>query len=539
MRFQTLLLSLLSASPLAAQQLLWERSGIEGRIGFSPGFVANVGEVDKDECEDLLVLGYNFVTFHEELFLLSGRDGRTLRRLPQADPFRYARVAAAGDVDGDGTPDYLVTSQHHLGQQPNRVEVRSGRDDALLWKVERPSREAFGLGLLGNVDLDGDGRPDVVATSPYYWNGARYGAVFAYKNNGEPLWQLLGTPDLMPGLPPYWNAIGRIGDLDRDGGDDFVVGGVDGRAGAAGGLVLSGRTGALLVTGLAPPGIQVGDSCEGCGDLNADGVPDFAVGGPGLMFAFSGRDGHELYRWQETTLGQAIKSGGHDLDQDGVSDLVASASNFGRVFGLSGRDGSALVRIDQRPSGGAAGAFGISLAVLAPQPGNPFPLIAISDPRAHSTLYGPLGRISVYRAAPPSVQPLGEACTGTLTTAPRIGMTALGVLGASGARVHLSNAPPAAPAFLLIGFSKTSWNGIPLPLALDALGFPGCRLFTSIELIAGVTTGTDGNARGYASVDLPLPLAAQGPVSAYGQWLVLGQGQTWPGALSAALEWRH
>ena len=553
MRLYIFLLSLFVA-PLAAQELVWERNGATGNMVLvsddTSASVANVGDLDKDGCEDLLVIGENLVTgYRSELFFLSGRNGRTLRRVPEPYPFEYyfINVAAAGDMNGDGTPDYLTLSWEYLRRTPNRLEVRSGHDDAVLWKVERPPWEAFGHALLGGVDLDGDKRPDVVATAPYYWNGGRYGAVFAYRNSGEPLWQVIGTPELTPGLPTFWNTLGRVGDLDGDGGDDIVVGGVDaagnGGAGGAGGLVLSGRTGQLLLSGLGPPGVQIGDCCQGCGDLDADGVPDFAVGSlyANLLYAFSGRDGHQLYRWQDSTLGAAVRAG-VDFDLDGVPDIVAGAIGFrrpdgrsGALFAFSGRDGTPLMRIDPRPGYGSGGSFAAKLALLAPQPGNPFPLLAIGDPRANAGIPD-LGRVTVYRTAPPGVQPLGAACAGTLARAPRIGIAGLGVLASEGVRVHLSNAPPATPALLLFGFSKTTWGSIPLPLALDVLGFRGCELFTSVDVAVPVTTGTTGNDLGYASFDLLLPLGA-GSGSMYMQWLVLGQGAGAPGGLSAALEW--
>jgi len=58
--------------------------------------------------------------------------------------------------------------------------------------------------------------------------------------------------------------------------------------------------------------------------------------------------------------------------------------------------------------------------------------------------------------------------------------------------------------------------GIPLPLALDPLGFPNCSPRTSIDAqflaFAGTagTAGNAGNEAGSAHLDLPHPVPASG-----------------------------
>jgi hypothetical protein len=297
----------------------------------------------------------------------------------------------------------------------------------------------------------------------------------------------------------------------------------------------------------------MGESCDGLGDIDQDGVPDFAVGSyyGNLLMAFSGRTGQELYRWQATTLGVSVRGGGTDLDLDGIPDVVAGAPSEllpsgprGAVFAYPGRDGSQLLRVD-RPSTPSQfrSWFGAILEVLRPQPGNPFPLFVISDPE-YQPFGSPedLGRIAVYRGAPPSAQPFGQACAGARPAPPRIGMKGLGTLGAQGARFHLSGAEPHAAAAFALGVSSTTWAGSALPLVLDPFGFRGCSLYSSVELAIPAVTGSQGAGAGYASFDLPVTLRLPSwpahwgfQVTLHGQWLVLG---TEPNA-TAALAWQH
>jgi hypothetical protein len=547
---------LLCATALPGQQLIWQRTGVRevsslGRNSNTVGGqIANVGDVDGDGCDDLLVLGGHLPSYSSQLWFLSGRDGHTIRTVRHGIPLSYQyRIARAGNVNADGALDYLVTIRPQIGNEPTRVEARSGIDDAVLWSAARSFSDNFGAALLGDIDLDGDGRSDAVATAPGVRNGGQNGAVFAFGSDGTPLWEVIGTPEKPIGMLADWNALGRVGDVNGDGIDDVVVVGFDIPSFAGAAIVLSGRTGQELVRGIGPQDSLLW-AVDGCGDLDCDGVPDFTAGSysSNAAFAFSGRTGGVLYDWSSVTLGNGIKSGGIDLDADGVPDIVASApsedvepsGNRGAVYVFSGRDGSVAVRVE-RPPEQFGSRFGWAVETLRAQPGSPFGLFVVSD--AEHGVYGSqqfgtgyLGKIAVYRAALPSVQPLGKPCAGALAQPPRFGMRGLGAKATSGARMHLSNAPPGANAALLIGLSESGRFRLPADLAGGG-GFPGCQLHTSADVAVCVVTGTTGVDRGYAHVDVPVPLVAGGAMALYGQWLVLGSVAS--GGVSNAFTWRH
>lgn len=177
------------------------------------------------------------------------------------------------------------------------------------------------------------------------------------------------------------------------------------------------------------------------------------------------------------------------------------------------------------------------VAIGAPHPGDPFPVLYVSDPLdGVSIRMNHIGKIYLLRAAPLTVTIRGQACAGTLAEAPRIGFAEE---GREGATVHLTHGPPGAAAALLLGLSGTTYGGVPLPFALDPFGFPGCRLHNSIDAIVPVATGTAGNRRGYVGVRFTFPdeLARRVSRTLYGQWLVLGAGPTSPGGVSDGLTW--
>jgi hypothetical protein len=154
-----------------------------------------------------------------------------------------------------------------------------------------------------------------------------------------------------------------IGDLNGDGASEFIIGAFRNPAGgpfAGRAYVYSGRDGALLHTVTGNANNRLGFSVAGVGDVNHDGVPDYAVGGPGRLvgppqngrvLVLSGADHSVLYDLGATPLsffGYDINAAG-DVNGDSYADLIVgaplvsqTAQSAGRVFAISGRDGSTL-----------------------------------------------------------------------------------------------------------------------------------------------------------------------------------------------------
>ncbi|MCB9881324.1 MAG: VCBS repeat-containing protein [Planctomycetes bacterium] len=129
------------------------------------------------------------------------------------------------------------------------------------------------------------------------------------------------------------NGLEFVGDLDKDGFDDFAF------AQRGDVQVASGRTGELLFA------LPHGSGIASIQDLDNDGVRDLVRGrntagsnGEGEIQLHSGRDGKVLYTWMGTApnegLGQFIANLG-DVDKDGVEDFGAGSTSGFHVF--SGR----------------------------------------------------------------------------------------------------------------------------------------------------------------------------------------------------------
>jgi hypothetical protein len=112
-----------------AQDVVWQRAG-QPAVNVVQDHVKFLGDVDGDGFDDLITRLYRFagiVIYVEELHILSGRDGATLlvQPPPPGNNVTFDEWEHAGDMDGDGVPDYVFTAH----------ELQQGYDQK-LWMTE-------------------------------------------------------------------------------------------------------------------------------------------------------------------------------------------------------------------------------------------------------------------------------------------------------------------------------------------------------------------------------------------------------------------
>ena len=225
-------------------------------------------------------------------FVYSGRDSSLLYRKDGAtagDEQGFS-VAGAGDLNGDGKADFIVgaplASPSGLANAGSAY-VYSGSDGALLYQKDGAgSSNYMGNSVAGAGDLNGDGRPDFIVGAPGASPGglAAAGSAYIYSGADGALLYQKGGAAIGDGLGTY-GSIAGAGDVNGDGGTDFIIGAFfanpGGRIDAGSALLFSGMDGSLL---FQVDGDSIGDnvgSVGGAEDINGDGKADIIVGAPG------------------------------------------------------------------------------------------------------------------------------------------------------------------------------------------------------------------------------------------------------------------
>jgi hypothetical protein len=271
---------------------------------------------------------------------------------PAADAAFGTGVAGIGDVNGDGTPDLVAGAPGS-----NTAVVISGLDRTVIRAIPDPEGTTglnFGFAVSGAGDVSGDGVEDVAVGAP-----GPLGLSVPLPCNPS-----LG--DVCP--PADW---GRV-------------------------FLFNGASGALIrkVVPTTTSFLKFGFALANLGDVNGDSVPDLAVGSPvlqrfwGQVYAFSGASGAQLWMTQEPgATRQEIASLGEfiaplaDINGDGRRDVIAAAPFFdnnpdpaatlltGKVFVLSGASGAILrEHLSAAPADG--GFYGGTVSAIGDQNGD-------------------------------------------------------------------------------------------------------------------------------------------------------------------------
>jgi len=210
-------------------------------------------------------------------------------------------VAAIGDINADGVPDFIVgASSHDNGGlvDVGAVFVYSGKDGTIL-RAHFGSNffggdfDAFGSAVAGGHDLTNDGVPDYLVGQPFS---------DLIANNSGLVWLFEGaTGDAAAftigraGGKSGFSVAVTGGDAAGDGKGDWVFG--DPGSGSDTGAVfyMSGLSFVQRIDGVAA-GDRFGFAVSAAGQQNpaTDNIPDFAVGAPafdssrGLVRTYSG-----------------------------------------------------------------------------------------------------------------------------------------------------------------------------------------------------------------------------------------------------------
>ncbi len=295
--FSLLLLALVPARELKYISVI--ESVLDGdRMGAD---VVSVGDVNGDGYTDMLVCAegsYSTADYPGKAYLYLGgisfNEEPTLV-LTGEKPADHFGVSATGlgDINGDGFDDFAVAADRNdeAGTDAGKVYIYlggktlDGEADIVLFGAR--SNNWFGNSISGGQDVNNDGVPDLLVGAPY--GGRKYGGVVNLYLGGKD-WK---TPALVlsgeTAGDSYGSEVRMLGDVNGDGVSDFAVSAVYASTESAnhsgivyiyaGGSVVSSNPIAKLTGKL--PREQLGYSICSQIDITGDGVNDIVVGAPG------------------------------------------------------------------------------------------------------------------------------------------------------------------------------------------------------------------------------------------------------------------
>jgi|GEM_PF-1136573 len=326
--------------------------------------ISTAGDINGDGYADIIIgaYGYNWsYTSEGRSFIYLGSSSGLQSASTweyscgQADAISGYTVSCAGDVNGDGFSDVLVSAPNYMNGEDNEGRVyafyggpyvlNTNSDDDRLGGVDGAE---LGYCVAAAGDVNGDGYSDVAVGLPNYDNGqTNEGRVYIYHGSSTGLASSPSSSLENNIASSYFGySVASAGNVNNDNYADLIVGAYgysNGQSSEGAAYVYLGTSGGISTSPVWTYESNIASTFFGinvasAGDVNGDGYSDIVIGGYFLsnpepleggvwVFHGNGTGVESQYSWfadgdqNSAYFGYSVASAG-DVNRDGYSDVI-------------------------------------------------------------------------------------------------------------------------------------------------------------------------------------------------------------------------